>query len=263
MSDERATAHVADHARGAASVAVGAASCSCSRPMRAWATGSVAMLGSLADTALDLIASLVTLFGVRVAAHAGRPRASLRPRQGRGAGRAGPGRADHRISALGIGWRAVDRLLQRRARPPMPNMASPSRSSRSSRRSRCSPTSARVIRRTGSVAIRTDNVHYQSDLLLNLSVIAALVLDQYARLRRRRSAVRHRHRRLADLGRLARVEPCGRPADGPRMARGEAACASSPSPRAIPSCAGHPRPAHPHQRRPRFRPVPHLGRPGR
>ena len=29
------------------------------------------------------------------------------------------------------------------------------------------------------IAIRTDNVHYQSDLLLNLSVIAALVLDQY------------------------------------------------------------------------------------
>jgi ferrous-iron efflux pump FieF len=37
-----------------------------------------------------------------------------------------------------------------------------------------------VIRRTGSVAIRTDNLHYQSDLLLNLAVIAALALDQYA-----------------------------------------------------------------------------------
>ena len=32
------------------------------------ATGSVAMLGSLADTALDLLASLITLFGVRIAA---------------------------------------------------------------------------------------------------------------------------------------------------------------------------------------------------
>ena len=31
----------------------------------------------------------------------------------------------------------------------------------------------------GSVAIKADNVHYQSDLLLNLAVIAALVLDQY------------------------------------------------------------------------------------
>jgi ferrous-iron efflux pump FieF len=37
-----------------------------------------------------------------------------------------------------------------------------------------------VIRSTGSVAIKADNVHYQSDLLLNLSVIAALVIDQYA-----------------------------------------------------------------------------------
>ncbi|PTS73905.1 divalent metal cation transporter FieF, partial [Sphingomonas sp. HMWF008] len=36
-----------------------------------------------------------------------------------------------------------------------------------------------VIRRTGSVAIVADNVHYQSDVLLNGSVIVALVLDQY------------------------------------------------------------------------------------
>jgi ferrous-iron efflux pump FieF len=41
----------------------------------------------------------------------------------------------------------------------------------------------RVIARTGSVAIRTDNVHYQSDLLLNAAVIAALLLDQWAGVR--------------------------------------------------------------------------------
>ena len=34
----------------------------------AWRTGSIAMLGSLADTGLDLFASLVTLYGVRLAA---------------------------------------------------------------------------------------------------------------------------------------------------------------------------------------------------
>ena len=34
----------------------------------AWRTGSTAMLGSLADTALDLIASVATLIGVWVAA---------------------------------------------------------------------------------------------------------------------------------------------------------------------------------------------------
>lgn len=34
----------------------------------AWTTGSVAMLASLSDSLLDLIASLVTLAGVRIAA---------------------------------------------------------------------------------------------------------------------------------------------------------------------------------------------------
>jgi ferrous-iron efflux pump FieF len=37
-----------------------------------------------------------------------------------------------------------------------------------------------VIRRTGSVAIATDHLHYQADLVLNLAVIAALALDQFA-----------------------------------------------------------------------------------
>src|SRR5262249_51714709 len=35
-----------------------------------------------------------------------------------------------------------------------------------------------VIARTGSVAIKTDNIHYKSDLMLNGSVIVALILDQ-------------------------------------------------------------------------------------
>jgi ferrous-iron efflux pump FieF len=38
----------------------------------------------------------------------------------------------------------------------------------------------RVIAQTGSLAISTDHLHYKSDLALNLAVIAALVLDQYA-----------------------------------------------------------------------------------
>jgi ferrous-iron efflux pump FieF len=37
-----------------------------------------------------------------------------------------------------------------------------------------------VIARTKSIAISTDHLHYQSDLLLNLAVIAALALDHYA-----------------------------------------------------------------------------------
>jgi ferrous-iron efflux pump FieF len=37
-----------------------------------------------------------------------------------------------------------------------------------------------VVRRPGSLAIGTDRLHYASDLMLNGSVIVALVLDQYA-----------------------------------------------------------------------------------
>jgi ferrous-iron efflux pump FieF len=33
-----------------------------------------------------------------------------------------------------------------------------------------------VVRRTGSIAIRADSLHYRSDLLMNLAVIAVLVL---------------------------------------------------------------------------------------
>ena len=144
----------------------------------AWATGSVAMLGSLADTGLDVIASLVTLFGVRVAAiPADRDH------------RFGHGKAESLaalvqvgiigVSAIGIGWRAVDRLVHGEVTANAEYGIAVSAIAivltfglilfqRS------------VIRRTGSVAIHTDSVHYSSDLLLNLSVIAALALDQFA-----------------------------------------------------------------------------------
>ena len=141
----------------------------------AWHTGSTAMLGSLADTALDLVASVVTLVGVRVAAMP----ADDNHRFGHGKAEALVALVQVMLvsaSALWIGWRAVERwrgdavaehaeygigvsllamaltvvliLYQRR-----------------------------VIRQTGSVAISADNLHYQSDLMLNGAVIAALVLE--------------------------------------------------------------------------------------
>jgi ferrous-iron efflux pump FieF len=144
----------------------------------AWTTGSVAMLGSLADTGLDVIASLVTLFGVRIAAM--------------------PADHDHRfghgkaesiaaliqvgiigISALAIGWRAVERLLKGETTANAEYGIGVSVIAIAATLALIAYQRS-VIRRTGSVAIRTDNVHYQSDLLLNLSVIAALALDQYA-----------------------------------------------------------------------------------
>jgi ferrous-iron efflux pump FieF len=144
-------------------------------------TGSVAMLGSLADTAFDLVASLVTLWSVRVAAQ--------------------PADEDHRfghgkaealaalfqvslitISAAGIGWRAIDRLISRETTAHAEygigvSIAALAATLLLIRYQR------RVIAKTGSVAIRADNIHYASDLLLNGSVIAALVLDQYLGLR--------------------------------------------------------------------------------
>jgi ferrous-iron efflux pump FieF len=141
------------------------------------------MLGSLADTGLDLIASLITLYGVRS------PRAPADRDHRFGHGKAEALAALVQVvliafSALGIGWRAVDRLLgggDRRRRIWHRRL-----DRRDPRDLRPARLPAPGDRRTGSVAIATDHVHYQSDLLLNLSVIAALVLDQYARAGRRR-----------------------------------------------------------------------------
>jgi ferrous-iron efflux pump FieF len=144
----------------------------------AWATGSVAMLGSLADTALDVIASLVTLFGVRIAAvPADRDH------------RFGHGKAESlaalvqvgiiTVSALGIGWRAVDRLLAGVETARAGEGIAVSAIAIAATLALIAYQRS-VVRRTGSIAIATDRLHYQSDLLLNLSVIAALALDQYA-----------------------------------------------------------------------------------
>jgi ferrous-iron efflux pump FieF len=75
----------------------------------AWETGSVAMLGSLADTALDLLAALVTLYGVRVAATP----ADHDHRFGHGKAEALAALFQVALitaSAAVIAWRAIERL---------------------------------------------------------------------------------------------------------------------------------------------------------
>lgn len=140
-------------------------------------TGSVAMLGSLADTGLDLIASLVTLWGVRIAA--------------------APADHDHRfghgkaealaalfqvalitVSAAGIGWQAVTRLIHGGETANAEYGIAVSIMALAAT-GLLIAYQRRILARTGSIAIRADNVHYQSDLLLNGSVIIAIVLDQY------------------------------------------------------------------------------------
>ena len=147
--------------------------------LKVWAalqTGSVAMLGSLADTTLDLLASLITLFGVRWAAM--------------------PADDDHRfghgkaealaaliqvvlisVSAIGIAFRGITRLFEGAPTEGFEIGAGVSVAAMIATLALLAY-QRHVIRKTGSVAIETDHVHYQSDLLLNLSVIAALALDQ-------------------------------------------------------------------------------------
>ena len=143
-----------------------------------WRTGSTAMLGSLADSALDLIASLATLTGVWVASM--------------------PADEDHRfghgkaealaaifqvmliaLSAFGIAVRAIMQLAGQHQTAAAGDGIAVSVIA-------IALTLALlgwqryVMSRTRSLAIQTDHLHYKSDLLLNLSVIAALMLDQYA-----------------------------------------------------------------------------------
>lgn len=138
-------------------------------------TGSVALLGSLADTGFDVVASLLTLFSVRYAAM--------------------PADEDHRfghgkaealsalmqvvliaVSAIFIGWRAIVRLGS--GEPT----AHPEYGIGVSLIAIVATLGLlayqrHVVKKTGSVAIHADHVHYQSDLLLNIAVIIAIVLD--------------------------------------------------------------------------------------
>ena len=143
----------------------------------AWKTGSVAMLGSLADTGLDLVASLITLYGVRLAAIP----ADHDHRFGHGKAEAIAALFQVIIisfSALGIGWSAIRRLIDGDVTAHAEYGIGVSAIAILTTLGLLAY-QRRVIARTGSVAIETDHVHYQSDVLLNLSVIVALVLDQY------------------------------------------------------------------------------------
>ncbi len=140
-----------------------------------WASGSVAMLGSMADSALDLMASLVTLFSVRVA---------LAPpdeehRFGHGKAEALAGLFQSAVmtgSAVFLALESASRLLE----PTLPtatglvigvsvlavvlSLALVAFQSY-------------VIRHTRSLAISGDHLHYKGDLLLNASVIVAALIS--------------------------------------------------------------------------------------
>ena len=148
-----------------------------SKALAWWLSGSVSLLAGLTDSLLDGAASLINLLAVHY---------SLRPadddhRYGHGKAEAlaGLGQAAFiGVSALLVGAQGVDRLLH-----PQP-LGAPlvgivvivvslllTAALLAYQR--------HVVRLTGSTAIRADSLHYRSDLLLNLSILVALVLASY------------------------------------------------------------------------------------
>ncbi len=149
--------------------------------LKGWAvlqTGSSAMVGSLADTLLDLAASAATLVGVWVAAQPAD--------EGH---RFGHGKAEAiaalfqvvliSISALVIAAHSAEQLIAGSRVQAAGEGIAVSLAAMAATLMLLA-WQKYVIRHTSSIAIATDHAHYQSDLLLNFGVIAALALDQYA-----------------------------------------------------------------------------------
>ena len=139
-------------------------------------TGSVAILGSLVDSGLDAIASIVTFISIRQAAQP--PDRAHRYGHGKAEAIGAFVQAGFVLgSALFLASEAVGRLIS-------PQPIEQSRLGIAVLLLAMLLTAALlgfqrfVVRRTGSIAIQADSLHYRSDLLMNLAVIAALVLTE-------------------------------------------------------------------------------------
>jgi ferrous-iron efflux pump FieF len=139
----------------------------------AWrASGSVALLASLADSILDLVASLATFFAVRYAATP--PDAEHRYGHGKAEAFAGLFQAGLVFaSSVFVGWEAIRRL----ARPePVEAGALAVTVMIVSMLATGGLVwaQARVLRRTASVAVSGDRAHYTADLLSNLASLVGV-----------------------------------------------------------------------------------------
>ncbi|MDB6050531.1 MAG: cation efflux protein [Pseudomonas sp.] len=139
-----------------------------------WLSGSVSLLAGLTDSALDGVASFLNLLAVHYA---------LQPadddhRYGHGKAEALSGIAQSLFigaSAMLIAYQAIDRILH-----PTP-LGAPGLGIAVMVLSIALTVALlvlqhKVIRETGSTAIRADSLHYRSDLLLNASILVALIL---------------------------------------------------------------------------------------
>jgi ferrous-iron efflux pump FieF len=139
----------------------------------AWsATDSIALLSSLADSLLDLVASVITLFAVKVAVEP--PDREHRFGHGKSEGIAGLTQAlIVSGSAIYVGVKAVTRLL---APAPLlePQLGLAVMSASFLLTLGLVVFQGYVVRQTGSLAISADAVHYKADLLTNAAILAAI-----------------------------------------------------------------------------------------
>jgi cation diffusion facilitator family transporter len=142
-----------------------------------FASGSVSILASLIDSLMDSAASVINLFAVRYAL---KP-ADREHRFGHGKAEALAGLAQAAFivgSAVLVLLQGVGRLLD-----PQPISATWLGISVMVLSIIATlgllAVQRHVIKRTGSTAINADSIHYRSDLLLNASVIVALLLAAY------------------------------------------------------------------------------------
>lgn len=143
-----------------------------------WTTGSAAVLGSLADTALDLIASLVTLYSVRLAVMPADRQHSF------GHGKAEAIAAFFQVVLISLSafWIIIHSIQQLigGARPQQAEAGILVSLIALALTLLLVSYQRKVVEQTGSLAIGTDRVHYTSDLLLNAAVIGALLIERWA-----------------------------------------------------------------------------------
>jgi len=139
----------------------------------AWfATGSVAMLSSLADSMLDLLASTMTLFAVRYALEP----ADREHRFGHGKLEAVAGLAQALVilaSAGYVAFHAVERLLAPAA-VTAPGFGTLVMIASLAMTIGLVLFQTYVVRKTGSIAIGADELHYRVDVLTNIAVLVAI-----------------------------------------------------------------------------------------
>lgn len=139
-------------------------------------TGSVAILGSLVDSGIDALASAITFVSVRQAAQP--PDRAHRYGHGKAEAIGAFVQAGFVLgSAFFLASEAVRRLHS-----PQPLAQSGLGIAvllvAIGLTALLLVFQRYVVRRTGSIAIRADSLHYRSDLLMNIAVIAALVLTE-------------------------------------------------------------------------------------